>query len=97
MYSLCHSTLELKMTLIFYLCECFACTYICAQLVYLVLSEVNTGSPGVVVRDDCEPLCGCWVLNLGPLQEQQVLVTTESYLHHHIVTKLLVLGHGMEF
>lgn len=85
------------MTLFFCLCECFACTYICTQLVCLVLPEVSPGSPGIGVRDGCEPLCGCWVLNLGPLQEQQVLVTIESSLHHHIVTKFLVLGHSLGF
>ena len=26
----------------------------------------------------CELPCGCWELNLGPLEEQSVLLTTES-------------------
>lgn len=26
--------------------------------------------------------CGCWDLNLGPLQEQYMLMTTESFLQH---------------
>lgn len=26
-------------------------------------------------RESCEPLCGFWKLNLGPLEEQQVLFT----------------------
>jgi hypothetical protein len=25
----------------------------------------------------CEPPCGCWDLNSGPLEEQSVLLTTE--------------------
>jgi hypothetical protein len=29
----------------------------------------------------CEPLCGCGEVNLGPLQEQQVLLTVEPSLH----------------
>jgi hypothetical protein len=28
--------------------------------------------------DGCEPPCGCWELNSGPLVEQLVLITTES-------------------
>jgi hypothetical protein len=27
--------------------------------------------------DGCEPLCGCWELNSGPLEEQPVLLTAE--------------------
>jgi hypothetical protein len=29
------------------------------------------------IIDDCEPPCGCWELNSGPLEEQPVLLTTE--------------------
>jgi hypothetical protein len=32
------------------------------------------------IRDGCEPLCGCWDLNSGPLEEQSVLLTTEPSL-----------------
>lgn len=32
------------------------------------------------VTDSREPSCGCWELNLGPLQEQQVLFTAELSL-----------------
>jgi hypothetical protein len=32
------------------------------------------------VTDSCEPPCGCWELNSGPLEEQSVLLTTESPL-----------------
>jgi hypothetical protein len=35
----------------------------------------------VGVTDSCELPCGCWELNLGgPLEEQPVLLTTESSL-----------------
>ena len=27
--------------------------------------------------DDCEPPCGCWELNRGPLEEQPVLLTAK--------------------
>ena len=30
--------------------------------------------------DGCEPPCGCWELNSGHLEEQSVLLTTESSL-----------------
>jgi hypothetical protein len=30
--------------------------------------------------DGCEPPCGCWDLNSGPLEEQSVLLTAEPSL-----------------
>lgn len=35
--------------------------------------EKSTRSPEIGVMDDCEPPCGCWESNMGPLHEQQVL------------------------
>ena len=32
------------------------------------------------ITDGCEPPCGCWELNAGPLEEQSVLLTTEPSL-----------------
>ena len=37
-------------------------------------------SPGARVTDSYELPCGCWELNLGPLEEQPVLLTTEPFL-----------------
>ena len=37
------------------------------------------GAPGLII-DGCEPPCGCWELNSGPLEEQSVLLTTEPSL-----------------
>ena len=34
-------------------------------------------SSGTGVTDNCELLCGCWDLNLGPLEEQLVFLTAE--------------------
>jgi hypothetical protein len=31
----------------------------------------------IFVMDGCEPPCGCWDLNSGPLEEQLVLLTAE--------------------
>jgi hypothetical protein len=36
--------------------------------------------PGTGVTDSCEPPCGCLELNLGPLEEQSVLLTAEPSL-----------------
>ena len=33
-----------------------------------------------LITDGCEPPCGCWELDLGPLEEQSVLLTTEPSL-----------------
>ena len=38
-----------------------------------------------LVTDGCEPPCGCWDLNSGPLDEQSVLLTTEQSLQHSVV------------
>jgi hypothetical protein len=33
------------------------------------------------ITNGCEPSCGCWELNSGPLEEQSALLTTEPSLH----------------
>jgi hypothetical protein len=38
------------------------------------------------ITDDCEPSCGCWELNSGPLEEQLVLLTAEPSLQSHTMT-----------
>lgn len=38
--------------------------------------EEAIGSPESGVTEGCELPCGCWELNLGCLEEQQVLFTT---------------------
>ena len=42
------------------------------------------------ITDGCESRCGCWKLNLGPLEEQSVLLTSEPSLQ-------LVSRHFAEF
>ena len=32
------------------------------------------------IIDGCEPPCGCWELNSGPLEKQSALLTTEPPL-----------------
>lgn len=38
------------------------------------LSEEGVEGPGTGVRNGYEPSCECWELNLGHLQERQVLL-----------------------
>jgi hypothetical protein len=44
----------------------------------LLRPEENVGASETEVIDDCELPCGCWELNLGLLEEQPVLLSTES-------------------
>lgn len=44
-------------------------------------SKEDFGSPGAAVIDDCELPSGYGDLKPGPLQEWQVLLTTEPALH----------------
>jgi hypothetical protein len=37
------------------------------------------------ITDGCEPPCGFWELNSGPLKEQLVLLTTEPSLQPHFI------------
>lgn len=37
------------------------------------------------IVDGCEPLCGCWELNAGPLKEQPLLLTFEPTLQPPII------------
>jgi hypothetical protein len=46
----------------------------------LLQAEEGIGSAGPGVTDDYEPPNGCLKSNLGPLQEQQMLVTAEPTL-----------------
>ena len=34
-----------------------------------------------LITDGCEPPCGCWELNSGPLEEQAMLLNAEPSLH----------------
>jgi hypothetical protein len=43
--------------------------------------------PGPGVIDSCELPCGCLELNLGPLEEQAVLLTSEPFLQPLILIR----------
>ena len=40
-----------------------------------------------LLTDGGKPLCACWELNLGPLQEQQVLLTADPSLQPQEMNK----------
>jgi hypothetical protein len=44
---------------------------------YLQTHQKRASDP---ITDGCEPPCGCWDLNSGPLEEQSVLLTTGTTL-----------------
>jgi hypothetical protein len=58
-----------------------ACMFVCHICAWcLKRLEEGIKSPGTGVTDDCEPSCGYWESNLGPLEEQLVPLTTELSL-----------------
>ena len=44
------------------------------------IKKNGLGCPGTRVAKSCEKPCGCWELNLGPLQKKPVLLTAEPSL-----------------
>ena len=59
----------------------------------LVPTEARRGasSPGTGAIASCEPPCGTWGPNPGPLEEQQMLLTTEPSLQSTIFFKDLFI------
>ena len=56
------------------------CLSLCMHIT-CVYPEVRKGvrSPGTEITDSCEPPCGHWESNPGPLQEQALLTTKSSH------------------
>ena len=56
--------------------------YVYAPCACLVPMKARRGvrSPGTGVKDGCEPPCGCWESNPGPLEKQFVLSNAETSL-----------------
>jgi hypothetical protein len=52
----------------------------CAGVLPACIMCEGSRSPGTGVTDSCELSCGCWELNPDSLEEQLVLLTTESSL-----------------
>lgn len=56
----------------------FAFMYVCVFI--LMVARDGIGSTGMTVPKGGELPCGCWDLNLVPLQEHLVILTTEPSL-----------------
>lgn len=54
---------------------------VCVHVPRMYLVQEDTGSLRTGVTSGCESLHGCWEANLGPLQEQQALLTAEPSFH----------------
>ena len=48
--------------------------YVCVYTIAVFRCQKRASDP---ITDGCEPPCGCWELNWGPLEEQSVLFTAE--------------------
>jgi len=44
------------------------------------------------ITDGCEPPCGCWELNSGPLEEQSVLLIAEPSLQPRGIFLKMIFG-----
>jgi hypothetical protein len=53
---------------------CFYLFYACEYTVTVFRHQKRASDP---ITDGCEPPCGCWELNSGPLEEQSVFLTAE--------------------
>lgn len=60
-------------------------------------SEEGVESLGIGVTDDCEPPCGSWIANPGPLQEQQALLTTEPVLAPVVFSVMVTICYKEKF
>lgn len=56
------------------------CMFVCRILAYLWRSEEGIGSYGTRVTGGCELPCRCEGPNPGPLQEQPLLLASETSL-----------------
>ena len=72
----CFTNFEKK--LLYYLI-CMTVLPACMYVHHVCTLEVkeDIGCPETGVTDSCEAPCGCWDLNLDPLEEQQVLLVME--------------------
>jgi hypothetical protein len=54
--------------------------YLLVYLLYVSTPKLSSDTPeraSDFITGGCEPPCGCWDLNLGPLEEQSALLTAE--------------------
>lgn len=65
-----------------------ACLCICVHTTLIQCPqkpEEDAGSPRSEVSGVCEPLFGCWKLNVGHLKEQQVFLASKPCPHHWVL------------
>jgi hypothetical protein len=68
--------------------------YVCTMC--MQSPEKGIGSPGTRVWDISElPMCGCWELSLGPLEEQPLNILAISSAPHFNFIKLNVFIHSL--
>lgn len=77
--NICHFdllTLNFFLFKFFILCVELLCLLVClCTTCLLCLWRTDIRLPGTRVTGSCEPLYGCWELNLGSLKEQSLLIT----------------------
>jgi hypothetical protein len=56
-------------------------TFILCIQVHCSCLQTHQKRASDLITDGCEPPCGFWELNSGPLEEQSVLLTTKTSLH----------------
>ena len=61
------------------LCALVSCLHVC------LCEDVGYSRTGVT--DSCEPPCGCWNLNPGPLEEQPMLLLELSLQPRNVLNK----------
>ena len=60
--------------------------YICIWWVHCRCLQTHQKRASDPIADGCEPPCGCWELNSGPLEDQSVLLTTEPSLQPPLIS-----------
>jgi hypothetical protein len=50
---------------------------------FIMYTADQKRAPDLIIGG-CEPPCGCWELNSGPLEEQPVYLTSEPPLQPHM-------------
>ena len=67
--------------ILFYVYGCFACMHVCVPCAFSAHRSGKRASDTLGMKsDNCELSCGYWELNLGPLNNQPVLLVTEPSL-----------------
>ena len=58
--------------------------FVCLMWVHGCSLQTHQKRASDPIADACEPPCGCWELNSGPLEEQSGLLTAEPSLQPHV-------------